>query len=91
MWYPSCRCQKTQNKVRPRAANCCIIHNTRQERNEPSVVIEHIHALRAASLPLHHHDPFDRLLITQAQIVQIPFMTVDTQFKPYDIEVIWAG
>ena len=56
-----------------------------------SLPVEHIHALHAASLPFHHHDPFDRLLISQAQIEQVPFMTVDAQFKPYDIEVIWAG
>ena len=53
--------------------------------------IEHIHALRVAALPDHHRDPFDRLLIAQAEVEGIPVMTVDPQFRLYDqIEIIWA-
>ncbi len=55
-----------------------------------SLGIEHIHALHVASLPFHHRDPFDRLIISQAQIEHIPIMTVDLQFEPYDVEIIWA-
>jgi PIN domain nuclease of toxin-antitoxin system len=51
----------------------------------------HSHARQVASLPHHHHDPFDRLLIAQAQIENLPVMTADDQFLPYEIEVIWAG
>ncbi|MDI6775300.1 MAG: type II toxin-antitoxin system VapC family toxin [Verrucomicrobiota bacterium] len=50
--------------------------------------IEHVHALRVASLPDHHRDPFDRLLVAQAQVEGIPLMTVDRQFEAYDIEII---
>ena len=46
------------------------------------------HALRVATLPLHHRDPFDRLLIAQAQIEKIPIVTADRSFGAYDIEVI---
>jgi len=53
--------------------------------------ITHTHALHVASLPLHHRDPFDRLLISQAQIEGLPVMTVDKQFKEYDVECIWGG
>jgi PIN domain nuclease of toxin-antitoxin system len=49
------------------------------------------HALRVAELPFHHGDPFDRLLIAQCQIEQIPLMTADTAIAAYDVEVIWAG
>jgi PIN domain nuclease of toxin-antitoxin system len=52
--------------------------------------IEHAHALRVASLPLHHADPFDRLLVAQAQVEGIPLMTVDRQFEAYNVEIIWA-
>src|SRR5690242_3423492 len=37
--------------------------------------ILHAHARRAESLPFHHGDPFDRLLIAQAQIERLPIMT----------------
>ena len=52
--------------------------------------ILHSHARQVASLPLHHADPFDRLLIAQGQIEGLPIMTADDQFLRYEIEVIWA-
>lgn len=53
--------------------------------------IESVHALRVAELPLHHKDPFDRLIISQSIQEDIPIITVDKQFERYDVEVIWAG
>lgn len=49
------------------------------------------HALRVAELPLHHRDPFDRLLIAQAQAEGLPLITADARIAAYDIEIIWAG
>lgn len=49
------------------------------------------HSLRVAELPHHHRDPFDRLLVAQAQIEHMPFMTADEAITEYDVEVIWAG
>jgi PIN domain nuclease of toxin-antitoxin system len=49
------------------------------------------HALRVAELPPHHRDPFDRLLIAQAQAEGLPLMTADARIAAYDIEIIWAG
>jgi len=53
--------------------------------------VNHTHALHVASLPLHHRDPFDRLLISQANIEHLPIVTVDRQFQPYDVELIWGN
>jgi PIN domain nuclease of toxin-antitoxin system len=47
------------------------------------------HALRAASLPLIHRDPFDRLLVAQAQLEGLPIMTADPAIAQYDVDVIW--
>jgi len=52
--------------------------------------IEHVHALHVASLPYHHRDPFDRLIISQAQIERIPIITLDHQFEPYEVQLIWG-
>jgi PIN domain nuclease of toxin-antitoxin system len=49
------------------------------------------HGLRVAGLPLHHRDPFDRLLIAQAQAEGLPLMTADSTIAKYDVEIIWAG
>jgi PIN domain nuclease of toxin-antitoxin system len=47
------------------------------------------HADLVASLPLHHRDPFDRLLVAQATAENIPLVTDDKSLRRYDIEVIW--
>ena len=52
--------------------------------------IEHDHALRVAALPSHHRDPFDRLLVAQAQIEDLPILTADDVFGSYDVTVIAA-
>jgi len=50
------------------------------------------HALRAAALPLHHRDPFDRMLIAQAQIEDMTLVSADSMFKQYsDISILCAG
>jgi PIN domain nuclease of toxin-antitoxin system len=49
------------------------------------------HALQVAELPPIHKDPFDRLLIAQAQIERLPLMTADAAIAAYDVELIWAG
>jgi len=55
------------------------------------MALDQQHALRVADLPLHHRDPFDRLLIAQAQAEGIPLMTADTKIAEYDVDIIWAG
>ncbi len=55
-----------------------------------AISIEHIHALHVSTLPHHHRDPFDRLLIAQAQIEGIPILTADEKIDAYDVEVIQA-
>ncbi|MCI0418828.1 MAG: type II toxin-antitoxin system VapC family toxin [Acidobacteria bacterium] len=56
-----------------------------------SLPIEHVHALRVYSLPNHHRDPFDRMLIAQAQCESLPILTADRQFKQYDVKILWAS
>lgn len=42
------------------------------------------------TLPLHHADPFDRLLISQALDEGLTVLTSDRAFEPYRVPVIWA-
>jgi PIN domain nuclease of toxin-antitoxin system len=51
------------------------------------LAVEHAHTLRVAELPMHHRDPFDRLLVAQAQIEKLVLVTVDPQFESYDVEI----
>ena len=50
----------------------------------------HGHAFRAAELPPHHRDPFDRMLIAQAQHERVPILTADRVFGRYDVEILTA-
>ena len=50
--------------------------------------IEHRHTFGVSSLPPIHRDPFDRLLVAQAQALQLPIMTADTKIAAYDVEVL---
>ena len=52
--------------------------------------IEISHALAAGQLPEHHEDPFDRVLIAQAQIGQLTIVTRDRRFGDYDVAVVSA-
>jgi PIN domain nuclease of toxin-antitoxin system len=49
------------------------------------------HGLGIAELPLHHRDPFDRLLISQARSEGLTIVTSDPQFARYDVPVVAAG
>jgi PIN domain nuclease of toxin-antitoxin system len=46
------------------------------------------HAEAVASLPLHHADPFDRLLIAQARAEKFTLLTADAQFALYEVDAI---
>lgn len=47
------------------------------------------HVLRIESLPVHHNDPFDRILIAQSLEEKLPLVTADRVFARYPIDVIW--
>ena len=47
------------------------------------------HAQVAGDLPLHHDDPFDRMLIAQAKLEGMTMVTADSLFEPYLIPRIW--
>lgn len=47
------------------------------------------HTLHVATLPFHHRDPFDRLLIAQSLIEGIPLISIDTLFDTYGVSRLW--
>jgi PIN domain nuclease of toxin-antitoxin system len=53
--------------------------------------ITHSHARAVSELPPYHSDPFDRLLIAQAQIEGMAILTADRAFQPYPVEIVWCG
>jgi PIN domain nuclease of toxin-antitoxin system len=47
------------------------------------------HVLKIETLPMHHNDPFDRMLIAQSLEKRIPVVTADRVFARYPVELIW--
>jgi PIN domain nuclease of toxin-antitoxin system len=46
------------------------------------------HTLQVSALPFHHRDPFDRIIIAQAQVENLPIMTADMEFAKYSIQIL---
>jgi len=71
-------------------ASLIEIITTQQSKNGLQLLpIELSHILELASLPIYHKDPFDRLLIAQAKLEAVPFLSDDLQIAKYPISVIW--
>ena len=51
------------------------------------VELPHVYTLNA--LPLHHNDPFDRLLISQAKAENLTLVSIDGDFERYDVALLW--
>ncbi|RCJ41285.1 twitching motility protein PilT [Nostoc minutum NIES-26] len=54
-----------------------------------SLPIQMNHVLQVASLPNIHRDPFDRILIAQSQVENLPIVTIDQQITQYLVQTIW--
>lgn len=52
--------------------------------------VRYDHAWRVADLPAgRHQDPFDRMIVAQAQVEKLAIVTSDTALEQYDIDVVW--
>ncbi|MGH9147411.1 MAG: type II toxin-antitoxin system VapC family toxin [Vicinamibacterales bacterium] len=51
--------------------------------------VEWVHAAMVERLPFHHRDPFDRLLVAQAQVERAGIVTSDPVFRRYGVRVVW--
>jgi len=61
-----------------------LVHRIEAEDFEPlPITLEH--GVAAGKLPLHHRDPFDRMLIAQAQLEGLTIVTRDPRFDPYSV------
>lgn len=49
------------------------------------------HGLAVGALPMHHRDPFDRLLIAQARSEHLTMVTADRRLAAYDVPLVDAG
>lgn len=66
-----------------------ILDNEMQLNGIVWLPIERSHCQRVIELPFHHRDPFDRMLIAQAQYEDMTLLTADANMRLYDVPVIW--
>ncbi len=66
-----------------------IIENEMRRNNIRFLPVCAEHCNCVATLPLHHRDPFDRMMIAQALIESMTVMSADRQFSQYEIDIIW--
>ena len=72
----------------PRPAGPYVLSRLAENRIKTlPISIDHLLALER--LPMHHRDPFDRMLIAQSMEEGWPIITADPMFKQYPIRVIW--
>jgi len=60
-----------------------------RQSNLEALPVTFEHVLELGNLPTHHKDPFDRLLIAQAQYENLVLLSKDSVFSQYDVSVIW--
>ncbi|MBN9213994.1 MAG: hypothetical protein ABS62_13180 [Microbacterium sp. SCN 70-200] len=56
--------------------------------NVELVPIEFEHAVTAGALPPHHRDPFDRMIVAQAQTLGVPIVSADAKLSVYDVDLL---
>jgi PIN domain nuclease of toxin-antitoxin system len=66
-----------------------FISNRIQANALTELPISMSHTFALQDLPLHHEDPFDRLLVAQAIVNQLPLLSSDEQLSAYDIKRLW--
>jgi PIN domain nuclease of toxin-antitoxin system len=63
-------------------------HQILEQAKFVELPIQATHALHAGNLPIDHRDPFDRMLMAQAELEKLPIITYDSAFKTGRIQVI---
>jgi len=80
--------------VKAAAGKLSVPRDLREHVLRTGVHILHLdadHGLAVADLPMHHRDPFDRLLIAQARSEQLTIVTADRRIADYDVPLVAAG
>ena len=66
-----------------------LLENQQQKNDLKILSINLEHTLALDELPLHHKDPFDRLLIAQSNKEDMVLLSKDDIFSKYPVKVIW--
>ena len=76
-------------KLNSVGSSVSYIRDEMEEYRMELLPIRYEHILQLERLPLHHSEPFDRLLIAQAVAESLPILTHDAKFPAYPVKLIW--
>jgi PIN domain nuclease of toxin-antitoxin system len=76
-------------KLNALGSSVAYLRNEMENYSMQLLPIRYEHILQLEALPVHHSDPFDRLLIAQALTESLPILTHDRVFTHYPIKTIW--
>jgi PIN domain nuclease of toxin-antitoxin system len=76
-------------KLNSVGSSVAYIRDEMEEYGMELLPIRYEHILQLERLPLHHSEPFDRLLIAQAVAESLPILTHDEKFPLYPVKLIW--
>lgn len=74
--------------ILPDTPETYVASRLRQNRFQ-ALPIQFSHALHVFNLPDYHWDPFDRLLISQSQLENLPLISADAEIRRYEVVVLW--
>ena len=66
-----------------------VLKDEKQRNGLQILPVNLAHALYLKNLPLHHKDPFDRLLIAQAFVENLTLVSADPKFSAYQVNLLW--
>ena len=88
-WEICIKVQKKNHNLPLTASHLPKLRSTFAEDQFEELAITSDHCQSAASLPQHHRDPWDRLIIATAQANDLTLISRDGHFSKYDVPVIW--
>ncbi|TSA59815.1 MAG: type II toxin-antitoxin system VapC family toxin [Sediminibacterium sp.] len=87
IWEMQIKVQLGKLNLNVPLAEMVMVQKQENDLNIIGIELEHIYQLQ--KLPFFHNDPFDRIIMAQSIIEEMPIVSVDENFKKYDIAVLW--
>lgn len=87
VWEMQIKVQLGKLQLKMPLADMLTMQQQENDLKVLNIALTHIYQLQ--TLPFHHNDPFDRIIIAQSVLEGMTLISVDEKFKSYDISVSW--
>lgn len=87
IWEMQIKVQLGKLEITDPIKDLIALHQMGKDLQILPIYLKHVLALE--NLPVHHRDPFDRILIAQASVERLIIVTKDRIFKEYPVKIFW--